>query len=123
MPSKSMPPSGTFVSYLHTPHTTELVLLIEKGIGLFLKGTFNYSCTLLLVLYFFLQHYTQNTKTFATFIVFPARFTNQYLQLLVGSKTFSYLKGTTIDLLHLGVIKILFWRRCRGALRYWQEVW
>ena len=54
-------------------------------------------------------------KTLASFIVLFIILSNQYLQLLVGSTTFSYLKGTTIDLLHLGVIKILFWRRCRGA--------
>src|SRR4051812_15952013 len=119
MPSKSMPRWGTFVSYLHTPYMLELVLLIGKGIGLCLKRAFYYYCILLSVFYFSCNITHQNTKTFATFIIFPTRFTRQYLQLLVGSKTFSYLKGTTIDLLHLGVIKILFWRRCRGESRYW----
>ena len=65
------------------------------------------------------NHYTPKIPKPCNFHLFPARFTNQYLQLLVGSTTFSYLKGTTIDLLHLGVIKILFRRHCRGASCYW----
>jgi hypothetical protein len=52
-------------------------------------------------------------------LLFPVKLANQYLYLLMGSTTFSIFKGTTIDLLHLGVIKILFWRRCRGAQHYW----
>ena len=44
-------------------------------------------------------------KTAASFIGLLVKLANQCLQLLVGSITFSILKGTTIDLLHLGVIR------------------
>jgi hypothetical protein len=46
----------------------------------------------------------QKSKNNCFNIIFHVKLANQYLQLLVGSTTFSILKGTTIDLHHLEVI-------------------
>jgi hypothetical protein len=53
-----------------------------------------------------LHAYTPKTQKHIL-LLFHVKLANQYLQLLVGSTTFSILKGTTIDLLHLGVITIV----------------
>jgi hypothetical protein len=50
-----------------------------------------------------LHNYTPKTPKHIYFL-FHVKLANKYLQLLMGSTTFSILKGTTIDLLHLGVI-------------------
>jgi hypothetical protein len=68
-----------------------------------LKRAFTFLQTLLSVIYL-LAHLNQKTQKQLLNIIFLIKLANQYLQLLVGSTTFSILKGTTIDLLHLGVM-------------------
>jgi hypothetical protein len=93
-----MPPLGTFVAYrIHSSLSSCFIedwALYEKSI---------YITTILLSAFTFLHVYTQNPKT-PILYYFPIKLANQYLQLLMGLTTFSILKGTVIDLLHLGVI-------------------
>jgi hypothetical protein len=98
MLSKSMPPLETFVAYrIHLSLSSCCIedwAFSEKSVHI---------TAILLSVFTFLHTYTQKPKT-PFYIIFPDNLTNQYLQLLVSLITFSISKGTTIDLLHLGVI-------------------
>jgi hypothetical protein len=72
------------------------------------------SCSYIISIYFFARLYPK-TQKHHLLLLFTVKLANQYLQLLMGLTTFSILKGTTIEFLHLGVIKILFWCCCQGA--------
>ena len=78
-----MPPSGMFSTYKYT--SLELVLLPHKRIGLSLFESFD----LLLFIFCIATIQPKIPKTLASFIVLFINLTNQYLQLLVGSTTFS----------------------------------
>jgi hypothetical protein len=98
MLSKPMPPLGTFVAYwLHLGFSSSCI----EGWAFSKKSI--YIIAILLPVFVSLHSYTQKPQN--TFIIiFLVKLASQYLHLLVGSTTFSILKGTTIDLLHLGVI-------------------
>jgi hypothetical protein len=62
-----------------------------------------YFIAIIFSILFPLHNYTPKTQKHF-YLLFHVKIANKYLQLLVGSTTFSILKGTTINLLHLGVI-------------------
>ena len=107
----------------HISAHLSFVLLLHKRIGLSLKRAFT---LLALLLAFYFTCYLHSWKLYT-------RKYQKHLQLLLLTSVilvnqflssswvrYSYLlKGTIIDPLHLWVIKILFWRRCRGAQRFW----
>jgi hypothetical protein len=99
--SKSMPPLGTFVAYRIQSCCIEDWAFSEKSI---------YITAILLSAFTFLHAYIQKPKNTFYNIIFPIKLANQYLQLLVGSTTFSISKGTTMDLLHLGVISVVAYK-------------
>jgi hypothetical protein len=99
MLSKSMPPLGTYFTYgIHLSYSSCCIedwAFSEKSIYISTNFTFS--------IYFPGRLY-QKPKKNCFYIIFQVKLTNLYLQLLVGSTTFSISKGTKIDLLHLEVI-------------------
>jgi hypothetical protein len=94
-----MPPLRTFVIYsMHLSLSSCCIedwAFYEKSIYISAKFTFSI---------YFLARLYQKPKNTSFYIIFLVKLANQYLQLLMGSTTFSLSKGTTIDLLHSGVI-------------------
>jgi hypothetical protein len=101
MLNKSMPPLGIFFAYwLHLRWSSCCIedwVFSEKSIS-FIAITFSVLISL--------HAYTIKTQKHL-YLLYPDKFANQYLQLLVGLTTFSILKGTKINLLHLGVINVM----------------
>jgi hypothetical protein len=98
LPNESMPPLGTFVSYwLHLILSSCCIedwAFSEKSIY-FIAITFS--------VLFHLHLYTTKTQKHI-YLLFPVKLANQYPSSSWVWQHFIYLKGTTIDLLHLGVI-------------------
>jgi hypothetical protein len=67
-----------------------------------------------------LHAYTSKTPKHLL-LLFSVKLVNQYLQLLMGLTTFSLSKGTTIDLLHLGVITPLPFLASPSSATAWQS--
>jgi hypothetical protein len=109
--SKSVRPLGTFVTY--SSHLS-LYSCCREDKSFFEKRI--YISAILLLVFIFLHAYTQKPKNLF-YIIFPVKLANQYLQLLTCSTTFSLLKGTATDLLHLGVINY------RVGLEYISPSW
>jgi hypothetical protein len=98
LPNKSMPPLGTFVAYwLHLSLSSCCIedwAFSEKSI---------YFIAIIFSILFHLHLYTTKTQKHF-YLSFPAKLANQYPSNTWVWQPFIYLKGTTIDLLHLGVI-------------------
>jgi hypothetical protein len=65
---------------------------------------------------FIANYIPKNIKTVNLLFLLSCYFANQDLQLLVGSTTFFLLRGTTIDLLHLGAIGEIVTEATRASL-------
>jgi hypothetical protein len=82
--------------------TLELILLLHIEDWTFFEKSIYFIAITFSVL-ISLHAYTPKTQKHLL-LLFPVKFANQYLQLLMGSTTFSVSKGTTVDLIHLRVI-------------------
>jgi hypothetical protein len=105
MLSKSMLAPGNICRLLNI---LELVLSLHRGLGFIFSENSIYFIRITFLVFISLHAYTQKTPLLLLLLLlFPIKLANQYLQLLVGLTTFSIMKVTTTDLLHLGVIRPL----------------